>query len=248
MKRRSDAGWKRILAVGCSHGQYIDTHAAEQILRFRWGDFNPDVVVHLGDAVDLAALRTGAKHDPEDPDNVVDINEDIEDGLSFLRDLNPTHYCYGNHEDRLNKMATHWNSRDKELGRRLKSQLHGGLPKTTILETWDQRSWFKYGDTRFGHGIFFGRGFLGQSADSFGNCVVAHAHHPGVATGVRIDHPRATSVGCLRTIGTASYAKDRRATLAWGHGFVWGYFNETKAQLWLHAESDDTSGEWKLPG
>lgn len=237
--------WKKILAVGCSHGHYIDTNAADNVLRFRWA-WKPDTVVHLGDAVDLAALRTGALGNPEDPDNTVDIGEDIDDGLAFLKELEPTHYCYGNHEDRLNSFATHWSARRRELGQHLKSRLHSGLPKTQILDRWDQTAWFKFGDTLFGHGIFFGRSFLAQSADSFGKCVVAHAHHPGTAQGVRLDHPTATSVGCLRTIETARYAKDRRATLAWGHGFVWGYYNDTKAQLWLHNAGTEP-GAWVLP-
>lgn len=238
--------WKRVLAIGCSHGHFIDTKAAENVLRFRWGAFKPDVVVHLGDAVDLASLRSGARHDPEDTDNTFSLEDDIGDGLAFLKELQPTHFCYGNHEDRLNWMANHWHARHHTLGRALKRQLHEGLGKAQIMENWDQSAWFKFGDTLFGHGIFFGRSFLQQSADSFGKCVVAHAHHPGSAQGQRIDHPTALSVGCLRTIKSATYAKDRRATLAWGHGFVWGEFCDTTAQLWLHSVPDDCK-EWRLP-
>lgn len=237
---------KRILAVGCSHGAYIDTNAADNVLRFRWGPFKPDVVVHLGDAFDFAALRSGAVGNPSDKDNTQSIEADTADGLAFLRELEPTHFCYGNHEDRLNAFEGHWNQRRHYLGSAIKAAIRKGLGRCEIMETWNQGSWFKFGGVRFGHGIFFGGGFLQQSADSFGNCVVAHAHHPGMATGRRLDHPVALSVGCLRTIETAEYAKARRATLSWGHGFVWGEFDETSAQLWLHVAPEGQK-KWHLP-
>lgn len=237
--------WRRILAVGCSHGSYLDRTASDNVLRFR-DSFKPALVVHLGDAIDLAAMRGGAVGNEGDADNAVDIGADMRAGLDFLRELRPTHFLYGNHEDRLNAFAGHWNARKRDHGARLKAEIRAALPRTEICETWDQNSWFTFGGVRFGHGIFFGQGFLRQSADAFGNCVVAHAHHPGLATGGRIDHPRALSVGCLRTIGTATYAKARRATLAWGHGFVWGEVCEDDSALWLHAESGDRA-KWRLP-
>lgn len=239
--------WTPILAVGCSHGHLIDPDAAENILRFRWGGFNPKVVVHLGDAFDFTSLRSGAVGNPHDGDNAVDIDADVEDGLDFLRELEPTHYCYGNHEDRLNTFESHWNARYQHTGRTIKAAIRKELAKgVRILETWDQTSWFTFGGVRFGHGVYFGANFLRQSADAFGNCVIAHAHHPGFATGGRLDHPRALSVGCLRTIQTAGFAKARRATLAWGHGFVWGEFCDTDAALWVHAEPGDRK-VWRLP-
>ena len=237
--------WVTILAVGCSHGNLIDTDAAENVLRFRWS-YEPKIVVHLGDAFDFTALRGGAVGNPGDTDNAVPISDDVEDGLAFLRELEPTHLCYGNHEDRLNTLEEHWNARHRHLGSELKRQIREGLPGTKILERWDQTSWLTFGGVRFGHGAYFGRNFLAQSADAFGNCVVAHAHHPGIATGGRLDHPRAMSVGCLRTIATASFAKARRATLSWGHGFVWGEVCEDDAALWLHAEPGDRK-VWRLP-
>ena len=238
--------WVPILAVGCSHGHLIDHHAAANVLRFK-SRYKPKIVVHLGDAFDFAALRSGAVGNEHDADNAVDIGADVTDGLEFLEALAPTHYCYGNHEDRLNTFAEHWSARSRLTGTTLKERIRKGLPsKTVLLDRWDQTAWFTFGGVRFGHGAYFGSNFLRQSADAFGNCVVAHAHHPGIATGGRLDHPRALSVGCLRTIQSAGYAKARRATLAWGHGFVWGEVCEDDAALWLHAEPGDNQ-VWRLP-
>jgi len=51
-------GWKKWMAVGCSHGDQIDPDARKAVLVFkeRW---KPDMTIHLGDFLDLAAFRSG---------------------------------------------------------------------------------------------------------------------------------------------------------------------------------------------
>ena len=50
--------FKKFLAVTCSHGHLADAKATRAVLEFkkRW---KPDLTLHLGDAIDLAALGQG---------------------------------------------------------------------------------------------------------------------------------------------------------------------------------------------
>lgn len=237
--------WKKILAVGCSHGEFIDWNAANAVLKFR-EKFKPDTIVHLGDAFDFACLRSGARANPEDSDNVN--APDLGPGFEFLERLDPTHYVWGNHEARVSDFAEHWNARYSTLGSYIREDIRRFSRKHGILvkENWDNRTWFQFGNYKWGHGTLFGVNYLKDSARAFGNCVVVHAHHPGIATAERDDGVRALSPGCLRTIETASYAKSRKATLGWGHGFIWGEYNETQAMLWLHSQPPGQK-EWRLP-
>lgn len=237
--------WKRILAVGCSHGEYIDTSAADAVVKMREA-YKPHTVVHLGDNFDFACLRSGARQNPEDSDNTIE--PDLTPGFQFLERLRPTHYTWGNHEDRVNQLAGHWNARVATLGGYIRDDIRRFCVKRkiTTLETWDNRSWFRFGNYKWGHGTLFGVNYLKDSARAFGNCVVVHAHHPGIATADRDDGVRALSPGCLRTIDSAGYAKARRATLGWGLGFVWGEYNDETAVLWLHSQPTGQK-EWRLP-
>ena len=56
--------------------------AAMLKMRERW---KPDTVLHLGDFTDMAALRAGARRDPDDPDRAESMADDLLAGLSFLR-------------------------------------------------------------------------------------------------------------------------------------------------------------------
>jgi hypothetical protein len=250
MKNKSPAlvkKWKRIMAVGCSHGEYIDPRAAEAVIAFsdRW---KPETLIHLGDAWDFACLRTGARSNPDDPDNATEISADMDSGFSFLRALGPTHLCFGNHEDRVVQLSRHWKAATKFLACRVLGDIESFCSRNhvEVLESWGNTSWLRFGDYRFGHGVFFGGGFLKKTAAAFGRTVVAHAHHPGVMTAERDDGAQCYSVGCLRTAETAGYAKSRAATLAWGHGFVWGEYTDDKAVLWLHCQPPNIK-EWRLP-
>ena len=66
--------WKKFLAVSCSHGHLADAKATKAALEFkkRW---KPDTTLHLGDAIDLAALRSGAMRNPDSSDRAASISE-----------------------------------------------------------------------------------------------------------------------------------------------------------------------------
>ena len=91
--------WKKWAAATCSHGSDIDPKAREAFLTFL-DRYNPHQRIHLGDAIDLACLRAGARRDPDDPDRAESLMDDLLAGLSFLHEMRPTMYFHGNHEAR----------------------------------------------------------------------------------------------------------------------------------------------------
>ena len=94
--------FRRFLAVSCTHGHMADPKALGAMLKMR-ERWKPDTVLHLGDFTDMAALRSSAK--PDDPDRAESMADDLLAGLSFLRELEPTHVLMGNHEHRLVSLA-----------------------------------------------------------------------------------------------------------------------------------------------
>jgi len=97
------------MAIGCSHGNRANQDALAAVLLFR-EKFKPDEVIHLGDAYDLAALRSGSLRDQNDSDQADDYLDDIQEGAKFLNELRPTVFTMGNHDERAKKYLNHHNA------------------------------------------------------------------------------------------------------------------------------------------
>ena len=238
--------WRRILAVGCSHGAYIDNIAAHAIQTFaeRW---KPKTVVHLGDFCDMTAFRAGA---PGTRDESEPIRPDVASGLEFLESIRPQFVFCGNHEARLFRLADHYNSIVAELAagiiREIEQtcrRLHAELIPYNII-----RGHRMIGGYRYLHGYFFNELACRDHAETFGNCVHGHTHSAATARGRRIDSPRAFSVGTLARIPNLDYCLTRRKTLSWSQGFVWGEYCDNESVLWLHDNGQNIeSHTWRLP-
>ena len=235
---------KRVMALGCSHGVYADPVAVDAVLRFR-DEFEPSVVVHLGDAIDVTALRSGARGTADEGKR---LEPDVDQGITFLQQLRPTVYLWGNHEDRLWRLRDHPNAivsyaaiqianALNETCRKLKCKV---VPYTGIYQG------VVCGGVRFMHGVMYSENAVRDHAESFGACVFAHTHRAGMAVGRRSDFPIAFCVGTLSKMENMDYAKARRSTLSWSQGFVFGEFNDRRCQLWLH-EQPRTAKDWILP-
>ena len=76
--------WEKVVAVGCSHGDLANPKAVEAVLKFveRW---KPIHRIHLGDAYDTAAFRTGARPNSGDADEAREVAPDIAAGQAFIR-------------------------------------------------------------------------------------------------------------------------------------------------------------------
>ena len=237
------------MAIGCSHGNRANQDALAAALLFR-ERFKPHEVIHLGDAYDLASLRSGSLRDPQDSDQADDYLDDIQEGAKFLDELRPTVFTMGNHDERAKKYLNHHNAVVRGFAEAVWERMLKPIEKHchTFIKYNDalDRSFYRVGGFKWGHGVLFGENFIRDSAETFGNCVVAHAHRAGQATGRTQSSPLGICVGTLADIPAMDYASKRRSTLAWSHGVVFGEYTETSAQLYLH-QWPQNEQKWTLP-
>lgn len=239
-------GYKRFLALGCSHGTLADPAALRTVLKFKEA-WKPHRTFHLGDFTDQTAFRSGA-HGTSD--ETVSIEDDLAHGLNFLRELRPTDVLNGNHEIRLWRMADHYNAIVSDAARRIITDIRGVTDKlkARYVEDYDiNKSWITLGNYRMIHGWMYNENSIRDHAESHGNVIMAHLHRTGSATGRRSDHPTAYCVGTLANIPAMSYANTRRSTMAWQHGLVYGEYCDTQCTVWLSQGEWNTPGGWRLP-
>lgn len=231
--------WRRVMAVGCSHGDLADRRICQQVLQFR-KDFAPEVRFHLGDIVDTAAFRSGAKGTP---DEGRDPAADHRFGVEFLKQLEPTHIAWGNHDVRLLDLSrspsgivayaasTLWNALVQTA-----SDLHA---QTVPYDF--ERGWFDVGGTFWGHGYWYNMLATRDYAEYLGApVVIAHLHRPEMMHGRTRRWAPAYCVGTLADIPMMEYARRRRATALWGHGCVFGEISDKESVLWLAASEHGT--------
>jgi hypothetical protein len=222
----------------------IDPNAAEAVLRFKQ-IYKPNTTVHLGDFVDTAAFRAGAKGSE---DESRDIAPDFEAGLTFLKKLRPQIIMCGNHEARLYRLQKHHNAIIRELSGDLIERIRttAAICKAEIVEDWSIRAYRTIGNYKLMHGYMYGENACRDHAEAHGNIIFAHTHRAGMAKGRRDDNPTGYCVGTLSNIPNMDYAAARRSTLSWAGGFVWGEYTDDQAVCWVH-EQPQTQSVWRLP-
>lgn len=237
--------WKRFLAVGCSHGHYADKALLKEVLAFkaRW---QPHSTIHLGDAIDLACFRAGAMNSKDD---ATDPTSDIESGLLFLSQLEPTLYFFGNHEARLTQLMQHPRAIVACLASRIHDQILSRVSCEVVPYNF-QHGWRQIGDALFGHGYMVNEQSVRDHAEAVcggtaNKAVIAHLHRVSQAEGRNRHHPTGYCVGWLGDVTKAEYAANRRATSSWSRGFAWGEYCDNETVLWLAKETKQ--GKFRLP-
>jgi len=237
-------GWKRWMAVGCSHGSEIDPEARKAVLTFkdRW---KPHTTIHLGDFLDLAAFRSGAVRDSNDADHAANISDDLSDGISFLHELAPQIILCGNHEARLWHLASSPNALLAHAATLTIQRITETANKLrATLRPYGIREYVEIGGTKFLHGYMFNTAAIRDHAEAFGDCVIAHLHRVGHERARNLDGASGRCVGMLARFDMA-YASTRRATLAWSQGFGFGYYKERSCVTYLCERKKEQP--WLLP-
>jgi hypothetical protein len=214
--------YKRVMAVGCSHGE----------------KFRPEVRFELGDLIDTACFRTGATGTKDESHSS---KEDHARAVSWIREYEPTHIAWGNHDWRLYDMMTH----PKAIVSDLASQLWTSLEleaekvraKTVPYDIED--GWHYLGGRAWGHGYMYNSFAVRDHAEMLGMPVVmAHLHAPQQIRGRTINNTESFCVGAMADDRKLTYGRRRRNSLTHGHGLVYGELSETESHLWLiHAEN-----------
>ncbi|NDF01617.1 MAG: hypothetical protein EB034_25645, partial [Verrucomicrobia bacterium] len=145
--------WRRLLAVGCSHGIHADRKAIAAVLKFR-DAFKPDVCIHLGDFCDTTAFRSGAKGTSDESEP---IQPDVDGGIDFLEKLRPTLVFCGNHEDRLYRMQHSSNAIVSHCAAGVIAEIQKtcGKLKAELVEWSGITQGRVIGGHRFMHGVFY---------------------------------------------------------------------------------------------
>jgi predicted phosphodiesterase len=240
-------GWKKFMAVSCSHGHLADAKATRAALEFkkRW---KPDLTLHLGDAIDLAALRAGAMRNPDAGDRAANISEDFRAGLNFLRLLEPQVFLVGNHEFRLYEHQYSPNAIVSHCATSALAELHQHLKdlRCQRIDYDIERGWKDVGGTLFGHGFMYSAQAVRDHVESLRKpIVIGHLHRVDRQSGRSIGAPVGWTIGCLANIGAMGYARRNRSTLAWQHGIAWGEYNDHNCIV--NVLSPTADGEWRFP-
>jgi hypothetical protein len=174
---------------------------------------------------------------------------DIFAGQKFLSQFRPTTFCMGNHEQRAVELCGSNHAVVAVAANQMLKEMLSPIKDTgckVIPYTVHDEGWFKLGGFKWGHGHLYGENYLRDTAEAWGNTVVAHAHRAGVAKGRRSDNATAYGVGTLADIPSMEYANRRRSTLAWSSGFVFGEVCGDQAQLCLWEWPQGTT-DFRLP-
>ena len=227
--------WRRVMAVGCGHGEHGHPLIRKQVLEFR-KRYKPEIRFELGDIADTTCFRGGAAGTK---DEAASPNDDMQSALRWLRAYEPTHIAWGNHDWRLYDMMDHPEGiiRDyaKQLWGRFTDEAARLKAKTVPYDIED--GWHYLGGRAWGHGYMFNVNALRDHAFMVGCPVVmAHLHTPdrfGKKEGRTIKDRPSFCVGAMADDRKLKYGRRRRNSLTHGHGIVYGEVSETDSRLWL---------------
>jgi len=243
--------WTKVLALGCSHGKHICPKAKASALEAR-AKFKPDRIIHLGDAMDTSAFRSGARG--IDADSAEPVAPDIDGGLMFLRELKADTYCFGNHEARLTALSSSPNAVIAYASGRALYHIEEECAKmgTRIIPYDGIYQKVVIGDVLFTHGTFYNESAARDMAEAYGQKVVfAHTHRAMQAPGRTMKASHGYCVGTLTRKREMTYASCRRATMGWGMGLVCAEIREGRnpaSQVWLFTgPSEGEDHGWRLP-
>ena len=237
-------GWKKWMAVGCSHGIEIDPEARAAVIKFK-AEWKPHTTLHLGDFIDLSAFRAGAVRDSNDADHASDVAGDLMAGIEFLHELEPNFILCGNHEARLWRFRESPNALLAYAANLTISKIEETAKKLRApLTPYGIREFVQLGDTKFIHGSMFNVTAIRDHAETYGNVVMAHLHRVGWERARNIDGASGYCTGMLANFDM-SYAATRRATLAWSQGFAYGHYCDRSTTVNLCERK--RNNPWLLP-
>lgn len=221
-------GWQRWMACACTHGAEADPRALDAILRLREA-WKPQFVAHLGDSIDVRAMRSGARRDSDSTDHSASLMDDLLQGISFLRELRPNVLLLGNHEARLADLSHSPNAVLAFAAHNVMARIEQEMTKIRcrIIPYLGvhKKCMFMLGDTGLLHGAAYGISAARDTAEYTGHSIVMGHTHRIAAESARI-HARAVgwNIGCGIKLDIA-YAAHRRQSLGWRHAAAYGHYN-----------------------
>ena len=231
---------ERFVGVADTHGFYQDDAAVAALFDF-CKHYKPDFRFHLGDFIDIPALREGAG----EYDKSIGLDEDSLAAESFIRRFDPKLVLMGNHDYRLTReIAKTKNGMTREYCTLIWRRMSEALKGRKVVPYGVRDGKIKYGDFKLLHGYTSGQYAAMKTATDYGNAIIGHVHTPGIMRTNRDDGAVGHSVGCLCKLNMG-FNVGHQGTLKQAHGFVYGVKTSNGKLVIWHAEPK--KGVWYFP-
>lgn len=208
--------YKRFVIAFDNHGDMIDPDARKQFFKFL-KEYKPDIRIHGGDAFDLRALRSNVSKD----ESVGTMSDDIEMGIEFIKEFDPSIWILGNHDHRIQKAidGSH-DGKVRDLCQFLWNQIVDQVSVDRIIQ-YGKRYYLKLGNYKVLHGYHAGVNAARQLALKYGNAIMGHVHTPDRHKSERVDQVIAYTSGCLCNLDM-EYNLGHVNTMKQAHGWIYG--------------------------
>lgn len=221
-----------------THGDQLDANAAQSFKDFM-GWWKPTIRIHGGDLWDFRWLRRSASDD----EKAEDVAADFEAGLEFARWFRPTVFLWGNHDDRLRRLADSSVGAQRQLAGQWLDRIAVSMKDTEQFPYCKRKGVYRLGDTAFVHGYGHGVYAVRQHALTYGNVVLGHIHAIDAARVVGTEDRYGYSSGCLCSLDM-DYTRPNMGTLRHAHGWVYGIVVNGRTVVW---QARKVGSVWVLP-
>lgn len=199
-----------------NHGDERDLEACKRVIEFR-KQFKPDYAIHGGDCFDFRWLRKSASKDEQEGR----ITDDLDAGIEFLAAYKPTHFLWGNHDQRILDKCETTDGKFKALCEFVLERIEVCLQGVAQVRPYGKRQLLEIDDWKFGHGWGSGINAVRDHALRYGQICVGHLHRVERVQAARFDGATGLCAGCLCK-RELSYNRAQLNTLAQSNGFVYG--------------------------
>lgn len=234
--------WRRFVFASDPHGNKQDDDANRALFKFI-ESWQPTVRVCGGDLWNFAALRKGADEE-EKRESLLD---DYGAGCEWLDKFQPTHFCRGNHDERLWDWAQLDKGVQSDLAHLWVKEIEGDMKKRRcqMLPYHKRKGILKIGHLKMAHGFYSGVNAARRTALAYGSILIGHAHSIQHATIEGLETRMGRIVGCLCQLDQ-DYNRAHVAALAHEHGWAYGVINDRTGdyQVW---QAQRIGNKWLLP-
>lgn len=226
------------------HGDRVNRDAWRVVLKFI-KDFRPERRILGGDVMDLRPIRKGASAE----ERAESMEPDFDISMQLMRDIMPTDWCLGNHDDRLWELARDDAGPLGDLGRYMTKRIETWCATNSIkMYPYHIAKRCRLNDNLYAtHGFFHNMHTAAKTAQTFPGCTLAgHRHNVDYYKAPTFDHREAYLCGCLcQTF--QEYNKKRAATFQHVSAFAWGEYH-TENGLFDVNIAQERFGKWRIAG
>lgn len=198
-----------------NHGDQFDPATMKAFWAFvsMW---KPTIRISGGDIFDFRHLRSKAG----EGERYESGQRDFQCGLDFIRKLNPTHICLGNHDSRLYELRLHPNANVRDQAERMIEEIEHACGKASVIP-YSKRQYHQIGNLKVNHGFAHGENAVRKAAAVYGRILHGHIHRVESVRIDGVDVREGYSSGCLCRVDL-NYNARSLGTLRHENGWAYG--------------------------